>query len=392
MQSQSQGAEEQNTGYVTTVLDLARVKTVREQIGANKQNPALTELVKDADGWCAKGPFTVMQKALTPPSGDKHDYLSFGPYWWPDPAKKDGLPYLRRDGEVNPEAVGPGSDRVALENMAKGAETLALAYFYTAEERYAQRATLYIKAWFLDPATKMNPHLRFGQAIPGRTEGRGIGIIETRRFCQILNALALLEGSPALTQPERDAVREWFKAYLGWLRTHPNGKAEQGERNNHGTWYDVQAAHFALYTGDKQLAKEILTGALKNRLAEQVKPDGSQPHELGRTRAYTYSLINLSGLLDLAELGRQCDVDYWNYPSANKSLLREAVAFVGAYADPEKKWGYQQITGFDAMGLYPFLREAYYYTGEERYKQMLGKLPAEAAARERASLLWPSRK
>ena len=28
---------------------------------------------------------------------------SVGPYWWPDPSKPDGLPYIRKDGHKNPE-------------------------------------------------------------------------------------------------------------------------------------------------------------------------------------------------------------------------------------------------------------------------------------------------
>ena len=36
-------------------------------------------------------------KKLVAPSGDKHDYISVGTYWWPNPDTSDGLPYIRRD-------------------------------------------------------------------------------------------------------------------------------------------------------------------------------------------------------------------------------------------------------------------------------------------------------
>jgi hypothetical protein len=64
--------------------------------------PALEKLRKDAKSALKAGPFSVVDNDLVPPSGDKHDYISFGPCWWPDPEKKDGLPYIRRDGEVYP--------------------------------------------------------------------------------------------------------------------------------------------------------------------------------------------------------------------------------------------------------------------------------------------------
>ena len=47
-------------------------------------------------------PVSVMEKRRTPPSGNKHDYMSMAPYWWPDSTKPDGLPFVRRDGHVYP--------------------------------------------------------------------------------------------------------------------------------------------------------------------------------------------------------------------------------------------------------------------------------------------------
>lgn len=384
-------SDEQNTGYVTTVMDLNCLRAIKEQINAGDQGlaPALEQLVSEAEIWYAQGPFSVMEKTKPPPSGDKHDYLSFGPYWWPDPSKKDGLPYIRRDGEVNPESIGDKSDRTSLEKMAIGAETMALAYYFTGKEKFAGRSALYLQTWFLNPETRMNPHLRYGQAIPGTCEGRGIGIIETRRFSQVLNTLMLLEGSPALTEGQKQGMLAWFKSYLEWLTSSANGKAERNEQNNHGTWYDVQVAHMAFYTGDRELTRKVLAEALKNRLGSQVKTDGKQPNELARTRSFTYSLINLSGLLDLTELGSRVGVDYWNYPSTEKSLLKAAVNFVGAYANPSAKWPYQQITPFNRSSVYPFLLEAQFRTSDIRFRELVSLLPKEEAERDRANLLWP---
>ncbi len=330
-----------------------------------------------------------MDKTQTPPSGDKHDYLSFAPYWWPDPTAQDGLPYIRRDGELNPHSIGDGSDRASLEKMAAAVETLALAYYFTGQKKFAAHAALFLRSWFLEPASRMSPHLRYGQAIPGLCEGRGIGIIETRRFSQVLNALELLERTTVLPPEQREGLRSWFKSYWDWLRSSVNGKAERGEQNNHGTWYDTQVAHLALFLGEKEQAREVVREALKTRLASQVLPDGSQPHELARTRSFTYSLINLSGLLDLAEIGRRVGVDYWSHPSHGKSLLRAAVSFVGGYADPAAKWPYQQITPLHRVALYPFLREAHFHTADNSFRLWAAMLPKEETERERANLLWP---
>ena len=46
----------------------------------------------EAERALAAGPFSVMQKERVPPSGDKHDFLTLAPYWWPDPSRPAEFP------------------------------------------------------------------------------------------------------------------------------------------------------------------------------------------------------------------------------------------------------------------------------------------------------------
>ena len=213
---------------------LARAKR-RLASGDSSLRPAYDRLVREAAAALAAGPFSVMDKQRTPPSGDKHDYVSMGPYWWPDSTKPGGLPYVRRDGERNPE-IRRDYDAPRLGALTGAVGTLALAYYFSDDERYAQHATQLLQAWFLDPATRMNPNLRYGQRIPGITEGRGAGIIETRSFVGLMDAIGMLERSSGWTDTEGRGMRAWMSAYLEWLRTSEIGREERGARNNHGTW------------------------------------------------------------------------------------------------------------------------------------------------------------
>jgi Alginate lyase len=63
---------------------------------------ALAELERRAVALLELEPPTVVRKQTLPPSGDIHDYLSMAPYWWPNPDTPDGLPWVQRDGDVNP--------------------------------------------------------------------------------------------------------------------------------------------------------------------------------------------------------------------------------------------------------------------------------------------------
>lgn len=120
--------------------------------------PAWTALKSAADRALVFGPFSVVDKTVVPPSGDKHDYMSLAPYWWPDSKTVGGLPYVRRDGERNPE-IDRITDHQAMDRMVSAAETLALAAYLGGEDQYARKAAALLRAWFIDPATRMNPNL-----------------------------------------------------------------------------------------------------------------------------------------------------------------------------------------------------------------------------------------
>lgn len=123
------------------------VKTkARIQAGEDDLQRALGKLRKEADEALKTGPFSVIHKTIVPPSDDKHDYLSFGPYWWPHPTTKDGLPYIWRDGQTNP-ASKTDSDSVRQSAMVASVATLALAYYLTEQEAYARRAVWLLRTW-----------------------------------------------------------------------------------------------------------------------------------------------------------------------------------------------------------------------------------------------------
>src|SRR5688572_22934036 len=154
------------------VLDAKTLKTNKAGIQNKKANliPAYKQLVKDADKALKEGPFSVMEKKNDPPSGDKHDYMSLAPYFWPDPSKPNGLPYIRKDGQTNPE-VKEYKDKEYMPKMCELVYTLSLAYYFSGNEVYAEHAAKLLKTWFLDPATRMNPNLNYAQAIKGENEG-----------------------------------------------------------------------------------------------------------------------------------------------------------------------------------------------------------------------------
>ena len=351
----------QQTPPATLAIDGRFLTQMKKQ-----QDPVILKAVRsEADNAVDSGPFSVMEKKATPPSGTKHDYMSLAPYWWPNPATPDGMPYVRRDGETNPQARSI-PDHTNVFKFEAAVQALALGYYFTGKEEYGARAALLLRTWFLDPATCMNPNLNYAQAVLGVNQGRGIGLIEMRDLPRVLDAITLLSASPSLTRADRDGLDKWFSTYLDWLQNSPNGRDEAAAKNNHGSWYDQQLAGIALFLGDKDLARTVAETAETKRIALQIKPDGSQPLELARTKSFSYSVFNLTALMRLAQEGDAVGVDLWSYRAADGGSLRAALDYLLPYAQGSKKWTYEALNGIEADSLTePLLRAALHYRSPE---------------------------
>jgi hypothetical protein len=355
------------------LLDVETLAEQKRLCTADPNNALATALRDAADRAMKEGPFSVMDKQMAPPSGDKHDYMSMGTYWWPNPKTANGLPYIRRDGERNPE-IEKIPDHQNMGRVGRDSRLLALAFYVTGNETYAARAALLLRSWFLDPATRMNPNLNFGQGIPGITTGRGTGIIDSHGLTDVVDAVGLLAGSKNWKAEDQKGMETWFAAYLSWLQQSPIGQDEAKAANNHGTFYDVQVADFALFIGKPDLARDVVLQAKEKRLARQIMPDGSQPLEAERTRGLSYSLFNLEGLMELADLGERTGVDLWTYQTSDDRSIRRALDYLLPFAGGEKKWEHQQITEFKAQEIVPRLLEAASKFGNPEYGKAARKL------------------
>jgi len=374
---------------VTILMDAQKLAKTKQRIKENDPalKPAMDQLIADAEAALLVGPYTVTDKKKVAPSGDKHDYASYSRYWWPDPEKADGLPYIRRDGETNPASQGlEESDRQRIEVVGIHTEALGIAYYLTGEEKYAKKAAEILRVWFLDPATRMNPNVNHGQVRPGHNTGTKGGVLDGRMMMRGLEGGNLLAGSSALTDTEREGLKAWAGEYFNWLMTGKHAVDEAASTNNHGTFFDAQAMYFALYAGKKEEAAKIAKVAIEKRILSQIEPDGSMPLELARTRPNFYSNYNLHAMFVLANLAEKVDVDIWN---AGDARLRAALDYLAPYADPSKPWPHDSIKENDRMNMFPILKMADLKYPDGNYLNAVEKLPQEERQIRRENLAFP---
>lgn len=288
--------------------------------------------------------------AINPRSaGGPHDFSSEGDYWWPDP-KNPAAPYIQRDGLSNPDNFV--AHRQLMMDMARDVGALAAAWKVTREERYAAAAVKHLLAWFVQPDTRMSPHLLYAQAIKGRSTGRSIGVIDTLHLAEVALAVEALRGSSALT-PEADAaLTGWFRDYLQWMRTHPYGVDESKALNNHGTCWTLQVACFARLTRDEAVLAECRRRLKEEHLPGQMGPDGSFPQELRRTKPYGYAIFNLDVMTACAVVLSTPQENLMNWALPDGRSLAQGVAWLAPYLADKGAW-LKQVKRFNltATGL-----------------------------------------
>jgi hypothetical protein len=351
------------TAPATIVLDGGRLLQNSQKLAAGDPTlrAELARLSASANADLTAGPWSVMDKTQVPPSGDKHDYMSQAPYWWPNPKTKTGCPYVQRDGVRNP-AADKISDHAEIGAAWQAIFDLSLAWFYTGNAAYATRAELVVRTWFLNPATRMNPNVNFAQGIfPCQITGHSAGIIETsENIGKVIDGLAVLDsGAPGWTSADHAGMQAWLTQFLGWLTTSQFGQQEAQAANNHGSWYDLQAADIDAYTGQTAAATGIVMAAETKRIAVQIKADGSQPLELARTRSWHYSNFNVQALCGLTETGLHLSVNLWSYRSPGGGSLLKAIDFLIPGAEHGRKaWKHGELGTFDQTLAVPALHAA----------------------------------
>lgn len=293
------------------------------------------DIIKRANWAMGESPITITAYQSPRSAGGKHDFFSEGDYWWPNPSDLQG-PYIQKDGLTNPENFV--QHRQAMVRFSQIVGALTSAYLLTDNEKYVSQATIHLKAWFVDTATRMNPSMLYAQAIKGRATGRSIGIIDMIQLLDVAQSIRILEKKSKLDITILAPIKNWFSQYLQWVTTHPYGVEERDTKNNHATCWVMQVAAFARLVNNETLLNDCTTRFKTVLLPTQMAPDGSFPLELKRSKPYGYSLFNLDAMATICQVLSSSTTDLWQYSLSDGRSIKKGVEFIHPFVVDKKKW------------------------------------------------------
>lgn len=320
--------------------EIERIKKVLAQENSSIKR-ILDKIKNESESLMKKGPWSVTFTPSPVASGNPHDYFSESSYWWPDPSDPN-KPYIRRDGERNPKRFD--THRRDIEIMSQSVLALSVSSYFYNSTKYAERATHFIKVWFLDAATKMNPHMQYAQAIRNRSDGRGVGIIDSRSLVYVLEGINFLRAANFWNDELEKEIKNWFNEYLYWLINSKNGLDEKNQGNNHSTWWSVQVGAISDFLENQEILKMTFDFVKDELMEYQLEEDGTQPKEEARTNSLSYSFFNLDAYSMILRLAHLNGVNLWSHQNTKGGSVEKAVEYLFPFIKNPGSWTKQQIS------------------------------------------------
>ena len=331
--------------------------------------------------------------------GTPHDFYSEADDYWPDASNLTGA-YVARSGQPNPDAFTAHRD--ALLNFSISMPALTAAFVLTNDSRYAQQAVAHLRAWFIDPTTRMTPSILYGQTIPPAKTGRPEGVVEAVHLAEVVQCILFLTNSEALTEQDLAALKKWFAEYFDWLNTSRLAGLARDNKNHHGSSWLLQAAAIAHLN---EVADDAPLTTLRHQyksstIRAQIVADGTFPHELTTSNPYRNTFFNLDMLAGVCVLLSNRFESVWDYELQDGPGMRTVIARLFPYVRDRGTWPYRaDAAHFNDLPIRPpsllFAARAY---NRPEYAELWKTLKPDPPVQElqhtfpiRQPLLWVTR-
>jgi Alginate lyase len=356
-------------------------------------------IIESAAHYLTQSPAPLTGSPCPRSPGTPHDFYSEAEDYWPDPSNPEG-PFVSHTGQPNPDAFTAHRD--ALLNFGMCVPALTAAFVVTSESRYAQQAVAHLRAWFVDPETRMTPSLMYGQTIRPAKNGRPEGVVEAVHLAEVVQCIPFLANSEAFTDADRAAVQKWFADYVEWLNSSRLAGLARDTKSHLGTSWLLQAAVIAHLNEIKDDAPlTTLRHQYKSSsIRAQILADGTFPRELSTPNPYRNTLFNLDMFAGVCLLLSTRFESVWDYELQDGPGMRTVVARLFPYIGDRGAWPYRaDAAHFNDLPIRPpsllFAARAY---NRPEYAELWQKLKPNTKIPElqrtfpiRQPLLWVTR-
>lgn len=303
---------------------------------------------------------------------DLKDYISLGTYYWKDETKKDGLPYILKDGLANPE--GDYYDKQNLRRLAFMTYYQCILYYLSEDKKYLNLIIDNLNYYFLDEKTGMNPNMNHAQMVKGVNDGRGIGMIDfTANMSYALYMIKLLYEENMLEEEFYNSLKKWLNDFYSWYIYSPIALEEKYANNNHGIFYDFGLIVILDVLDKKEEIRPLVSQMIELRLIFQIKDD-KMPFELHRTKSKNYSLMGIKGIYDFSTIASKYGFNLydlkWYHRKLNIDLKAIEEYLYQRLVLKAKPWRYKQIIDFDEATLLPLVYERNRVEGKNDFKDI----------------------
>lgn len=326
---------------VTYIWDLKELEELRGQ----PTSQAYRQIISLAKLRLKNGAVAVTNKQ-TSISGNWHEYESLSIYWWPNPKNPDG-PYIAKDGELNPEYKQ--YDYPRLLQLVENLRDCSKAFYLTGDLTYYGFFCHQLDTWFIDEATRMQPDFNYCQFIPGRNGNRGNpqGMIDAYNFNEVLESIRLVHSQLSIGRKRMKALKAWFIDFAKWMQISEYGQTASHFNNNQGVAYDITLYNICLFTGKKSVRRQVLDNFFEKRIQAQIDEEGKMVEELKRTRAYNYSIFNLTHYIDFCILVKS---DGKRLPEGILTKTEQSISYLGRFTDQPAAFPYKETGDWKQMG------------------------------------------
>lgn len=311
-------------GYHIDLPTFYNAKVLKAERDSGSMLMAIRDTIEtNARDAMAHGPWSVLDKTINPPSGDKHDYLSAAKWFWPNDA--DGSKTCDFEPKEPFSALYGNNhekfDNSAFTSMLRNTTALAFGYYFGSKTdpqtiEFADKAASNIKVWFLNHRTRMNPHMRYAGMKCPQLFGR-VGFSETESVTEegfelitFLDGVKLLRESGSMTQSDFYALQTWVKHFQEFLKVSQAGMEECKMSNHRGVMFDAIFAACSMFCGET-INMAVLAQQARLRMPVHFAEDGSLPHELDNGACEHNRLLSLQAWTTLARQTALFGVDLW---------------------------------------------------------------------------------